>query len=101
MAQHLLLVAGAAPLLLLADPFAALLWALPAAARASVGHLLRTGTPARWLWRALTVTSVAWLAHVAAIWLCVTATSLLTPIGGVSGPSTAIQIRSAPTVFLL
>jgi len=69
MAQHLLLVAGAAPLLLLADPFAALLWALPAAARASVGHLLRTGTPGRWLWRGLTVGSVAWLAHVAAIWL--------------------------------
>lgn len=69
MVQHLLLIAGAAPLLLLADPLAALLWALPAVARARVGHLLRTGTPLRWLWRGLTVAPVAWLAHVAAIWL--------------------------------
>ena len=40
-------------------------------------------------------------ATVAAIWLCVTDTSLRTPSGGVSGPSTAIQIRSAPGIFLL
>jgi len=34
MVQHLLLIVGAAPLLLLADPFAALCWALPAPIRA-------------------------------------------------------------------
>jgi cytochrome c oxidase assembly factor CtaG len=69
MVQHLLLIAGAAPLLLLADPFAALCWALPAPARMRVGHLLRVGAPLRALWRGLTAVSVAWLAHVAAVWL--------------------------------
>ena len=69
MVQHLLLIVGAAPLMLLADPFAALCWALPAPVRVSVGRLLRPRTPLRWLWRGLTVTSVAWLAHVGAIWL--------------------------------
>jgi putative membrane protein len=69
MVQHLLLIAGAAPLLLLADPFAALCWALPAPARRGAGHLLRVGAPLRTLWRGLTAVSVAWLAHVAAVWL--------------------------------
>ena len=68
MLQHLLLIVGAAPLLLLGDPFALLLWALPAGARAHVGRLLRPGAPLRRLWRGLTVMSVAWLAHVAAVW---------------------------------
>ena len=68
MVQHLLLIAGAAPLLLLADPFAALFWALPAPVRVGAGRLLRPGTPLRRLWRGLTVMSVAWLAHVGAIW---------------------------------
>jgi len=52
MTQHLLLIVVAAPLLLLADPFAAICWALP-----------------RGVWRALTAASVAWLAHAAAVWL--------------------------------
>ena len=69
MLQHLLLIVGAAPLLLLADPFAALCWALPAPARVRAGRLLRVGTPLRALWRGLTAVSVAWLAHVAAVWL--------------------------------
>jgi cytochrome c oxidase assembly factor CtaG len=68
MVQHLLLIVGAAPLLLLADPFAALFWALPAPVRVGAGRLLRPGTPLRRLWRGLTVMSVAWLAHVGAIW---------------------------------
>ena len=69
MAQHLVLIVGAAPLVLLADPFAALCWALPAPIRARAGRLLRPGTPLRALWRVLTTASVAWLAHVAAVWL--------------------------------
>jgi len=69
MVQHLLLIVAAAPLLLLADPFAALFWALPAPVRVGAGRLLRPGTPLRRLWRGLTVVSVAWLAHVGAIWL--------------------------------
>ena len=69
MIQHLLLIAGAAPLLLLADPFAALCWALPAPVRLRAGRLLRGGAPLRALWRGLTTVSLAWLTHVAALWL--------------------------------
>ena len=69
MLQHLLLIVGAAPLLLLADPFAALCWALPSSVRSRAGRLLRPGTPLRSIWRGLTTVSVAWLAHVAAVWL--------------------------------
>ena len=69
MSQHLLLIVGAAPLLLLADPFAALCWALPEPARARAGRLLRPGSTLRGLWRALTAASVAWLTHVGAVWL--------------------------------
>ena len=69
MVQHLLLIVGAAPLLLLADPFAALFWALPTSMRVGAGRLLRPGTTLRRLWRGLTVMSVAWLVHVAALWL--------------------------------
>jgi len=69
MVQHLLLIVAAAPLLLLADPFAALFWALPARLRQSGGRLVRPGTALRRLWRGLTVMSVTWLAYVAALWL--------------------------------
>jgi cytochrome c oxidase assembly factor CtaG len=69
MTQHLLLIGVAAPLLLLADPFAALCWALPGPIRARAGRQLRVGTPLRGLWRVLTAASVAWLAHVAAVWI--------------------------------
>jgi putative membrane protein len=69
MTQHLLLTVVAAPLLLLADPFAALCWALPGPLRACAGRLLRPGTALRFVWRALTAASVAWLAHAAAVWL--------------------------------
>ena len=69
MMQHLLLIAVAAPLLLLADPFAALCWVLPKPLRLHAGRLLRPGTTLRALWRGLTTVSVAWLAHVAAVWL--------------------------------
>jgi len=69
MTQHLLLIVVAAPLVLLADPFAALCWALPGPLRAGAGRLLRPGTALRGVWRALTTASVAWLAHAAAVWL--------------------------------
>ncbi|HSF04574.1 MAG TPA: cytochrome c oxidase assembly protein [Methylomirabilota bacterium] len=69
MLQHLLLVSVAAPLLLLADPFAALLWGLPAPLRALAGRLLRPRAPLRRLWWALTAMPVAWLVHVLVIWL--------------------------------
>ena len=69
MTQHLLLIVGAAPLLLLANPFAALCWALPGPIRARAGRLLRPGTALRALWSGLTIAWIAWLAHVATIWL--------------------------------
>jgi len=69
MAQHLLLIVAAAPLLLLANPFAALVWALPSLVRARVGRWLRPGAPLRRIWAGLTLMSVAWLAHTAAMWI--------------------------------
>ncbi len=69
MLQHMLLVAVAAPLLLLADPFPVLLWALPARARAAAGRLVVAGAPARSVWRFLTRMPTAWLAHVLVLWL--------------------------------
>jgi cytochrome c oxidase assembly factor CtaG len=69
MVQHLLLIAVAAPLLLLADPFPALVWALPSPLRGRVGRALRRD---RWLRQAgavLTALPVAWTVHVAVVWL--------------------------------
>ncbi len=69
MLQHLLLVAVAAPLLLLADPFAALLWGMPAPLRALAGRWLRPRARLRRLWSGITAMPVAWLLHVLVIWL--------------------------------
>jgi putative membrane protein len=69
MLQHLLLVAVAAPLLLLADPFAALLWGFPAPLRALAGRLLRPRARLHRLWWGLTAMPVAWLVHILVIWL--------------------------------
>jgi cytochrome c oxidase assembly factor CtaG len=69
MAQHMLLVALAAPAILLADPFPALLWALPAGARRRVGLLLIRGAPGRRICRAVTRTPVAWLTYAAVLWV--------------------------------
>ncbi len=69
MVQHMLLVAVAAPALLLADPLVALLWALPARARVRAGRLLVRGAPLRRIWRALTRVPVAWLGYALVLWL--------------------------------
>jgi putative membrane protein len=69
MVQHLLLIIAAVPLLLLANPFPALVWALPSPVRGGVGRRLRPGAWLRRLWHGLTLMSVAWLAHTAAMWL--------------------------------
>jgi cytochrome c oxidase assembly factor CtaG len=69
MAQHLFLIVGAAPLLLLADPFPVLVWALPRRLRLATSRLLRPGRPLRRLGRWLSLMSVAWLAHVVTVWL--------------------------------
>jgi cytochrome c oxidase assembly factor CtaG len=69
MVQHMLLVALAAPALLLADPFPALLWALPARSRRWVRRLLARGARVRGMWRAATRAPVAWLTYAAVLGL--------------------------------
>ena len=69
MVQHLLLLTVAAPLVLLADPFPVMLWALPPRARAAFrGPFGRDGVCRRAL---VTVTwlPVAWLVSSAVVWL--------------------------------
>jgi cytochrome c oxidase assembly factor CtaG len=68
MIQHLLLIAVAAPLILLADPFPALVWALPGSARAAVGRALRRGGWGRRVGVALTALPLAWTLHVLVVW---------------------------------
>jgi putative membrane protein len=67
MAQHELLMAAAAPLLVLGLPGIAITWALPAGWRRAAGRWTATG-PVRTAWTALTRPSVAWLLHAVAIW---------------------------------
>ncbi|MBI3079654.1 MAG: cytochrome c oxidase assembly protein [Deltaproteobacteria bacterium] len=68
MVQHLLLTMLAPPLLLLANPLPAILWALPTGARHRVGRLLtRRAVVRRGLW-ALTLLPVAWLVYVVTLW---------------------------------
>jgi cytochrome c oxidase assembly factor CtaG len=56
------------PLLLLADPVPAVLWALPAAARTRVGTLLFRRSPVRRAWDTLTRMPVAWTLYAVVLW---------------------------------
>ena len=67
MAQHELLMAVAAPLLVLGRPVVPFLWGLPMAWRRTAGHWASTA-PVRATWLALTLPSVAWTVHAVAIW---------------------------------
>jgi putative membrane protein len=69
MTQHLLLVLGVVPLLLLANPLVTLLWGLPEAVRMALGSLLRTGGFVRWFAGVLTQPLVAGTLFVAALGL--------------------------------
>lgn len=69
MAQHLLLVGIAAPALLLADPFAVTLWALPQRLRFAVGRALAPGRPLRRAATVATRMAVTWPLYVMALWL--------------------------------
>jgi putative membrane protein len=68
MVQHLLLLIVAAPALVLSDPAAAVVWALPASCRRGVGRLF-VAAPLRRAWRTLTRMPVAWTAYALALWL--------------------------------
>jgi putative membrane protein len=65
MVQHLLLVMIAAPLLLIADPMAIMMWGLPSGLRIEVGRWLRPDAGFRRVLRSLTTPGLAWLYFVA------------------------------------
>jgi cytochrome c oxidase assembly factor CtaG len=69
MTQHMLLVAVAAPLLVLGRPGMALIWALPAGWRRPVAHLGARRSPLGLTWRLLTLAPVAWALQAAALWV--------------------------------
>ena len=68
MTQHVLLMAVAAPLLVLGAPITAFTWALPYEGRRAVARLAGR-RPIGALWRLITVPAVAWVLHAAAIWI--------------------------------
>jgi putative membrane protein len=67
MAQHMVLMNLAAPLLVLGVPHTALAWAIPGDRRRAARLLAAPAV--RGTWRVLTVPAVAWLVHAAVIWL--------------------------------
>lgn len=67
MGQHELMMAVAAPLIVLGRPLLVFLWAIPIGSRRMIGGWSSTA-PIRTGWRALSRPSVAWLIHAAAIW---------------------------------
>jgi putative membrane protein len=68
MVQHELLMAVAAPLMVLGKPFAIMLWSLPSRARHAVGAIVRSSR-VRTAWNVATRPGDAWLVHAAAIWV--------------------------------
>ena len=67
MAQHELLMAVAAPLLVLGRPALAFLWGLPVGWRRAAGRWAAV-PPVRAAWSFVTLPSIAWLLHAVAIW---------------------------------
>jgi putative membrane protein len=68
MIEHELIMAVAAPLLVLARPGAGFLWAFPRQTRRAIGWAVRGGA-VQGPWRALTSPYIATLLHGAAIWI--------------------------------
>lgn len=68
MVEHELLMIVAAPLLAVARPLGAMLWALPIAWRRSFGGLPRT-RPFAWAWAKMLHPGVAWTIHAVMLWL--------------------------------
>ncbi|MCB0215750.1 MAG: cytochrome c oxidase assembly protein [Chloroflexi bacterium] len=69
MVQHLLLMMGAAPLLLLANPLPVLVWGLPARLRRAATRPLRRGAAPRRLLAALATPQVSLVAYIGLFWL--------------------------------
>jgi cytochrome c oxidase assembly factor CtaG len=68
MLQHLLLIAFAAPLLVLGRPPMVMLWAVPTRGRRQLGRWWRRAPGIRSAWAMLSLPLVAWLLHTAALW---------------------------------
>ncbi|GEO14835.1 cytochrome c oxidase assembly protein [Microvirga aerophila] len=68
MVEHEILMAASAPLLIVARPVGAMLWALPQAWRRSIGALGRVPSLAR-TWSFLTNAPIATILHGAALWI--------------------------------
>jgi cytochrome c oxidase assembly factor CtaG len=68
MVQHMLLIAVAAPALLLADPFPIVVWALPRPARVRAGRWLRRASPFGRVWGSLTAMGVTWIGYALVLW---------------------------------
>jgi cytochrome c oxidase assembly factor CtaG len=68
MVEHELLMAAAAPLLVLGRPLIAFLWALPQPARRDLGSLPRA-RPVHRVWLFATSAIVAWTLHAIALWV--------------------------------
>lgn len=68
MVQHMLLIVVAAPALLLADPFPAVVWALPHAWRLASRRWIWRGSAAGRLWRLATALAPAWIVSACVLW---------------------------------
>jgi putative membrane protein len=68
MSQHELLMVVAAPLIILARPFAAYLWVLPRQGRVAVGHWLQRPR-VHWAWQFLTAPLLVLVLHAAVRWI--------------------------------
>ncbi len=68
MAQHELLMLGAAPLLVLSRPLVPMLWGLPLNWRRAAGQWTKSPLVQR-IWRGATNPFTAWWVHAAALWL--------------------------------
>lgn len=69
MLQHVLMTMIAVPLILSADPFAAIIWSLPRRLRRAVGRLLARASPLRSVAAIVVAPGVAWTLSTALVWL--------------------------------
>jgi putative membrane protein len=67
MAQHEVLMAVAAPLLVLGRPLVPFLWALPKGWRTGLGGAAKAG-PVHAAWRGVSAAPAAWVLHALALW---------------------------------